>query len=121
MKLKKIVSWLSGSLVFATGGLLLWGENRRPLRRSVESSFIRNARNLSIAALGAVTIMAMEKPISDRLANLVERRHMGLVKRYKLPIFIEVLLALALLDYTLFIWHVLTHQVPFLWRFHQIG
>lgn len=27
---------------------------------------------------------------------------------------------LVLLDYTLFVWHVLTHEVPFLWRFHEV-
>ncbi len=26
---------------------------------------------------------------------------------------------MALLDYTLYLWHVLTHKVPFLWRFRQ--
>ena len=26
--------------------------------------------------------------------------------------------SILLLDYTLYIWHVLTHRVPFLWRFH---
>jgi sterol desaturase/sphingolipid hydroxylase (fatty acid hydroxylase superfamily) len=31
-----------------------------------------------------------------------------------------VALAVVLLDYTLYIWHVLTHKMPFLWRFHRI-
>ena len=25
-----------------------------------------------------------------------------------------------LLDYTLYVWHVLTHKVPVLWRFHEV-
>src|SRR5207245_2098600 len=29
-------------------------------------------------------------------------------------------LALALMDYTLYLWHVLTHRVPWLWRFHLV-
>jgi sterol desaturase/sphingolipid hydroxylase (fatty acid hydroxylase superfamily) len=29
-------------------------------------------------------------------------------------------LAVVALDYTLYLWHVLTHRVPFLWRFHQV-
>ena len=24
------------------------------------------------------------------------------------------------MDYTLYLWHVLTHRVPFLWRFHAV-
>jgi sterol desaturase/sphingolipid hydroxylase (fatty acid hydroxylase superfamily) len=30
------------------------------------------------------------------------------------------MLAVVLLDYTLYIWHVLTHRVPWLWRFHLV-
>jgi sterol desaturase/sphingolipid hydroxylase (fatty acid hydroxylase superfamily) len=31
---------------------------------------------------------------------------------------LEAGLALLLMDYTLYLWHVLNHRVPFLWRFH---
>jgi sterol desaturase/sphingolipid hydroxylase (fatty acid hydroxylase superfamily) len=42
-----------------------------------------------------------------------------LLKQLSLPIWLEVPLAVALMDYTLYVWHVLVHKVPFLWRFHQ--
>jgi hypothetical protein len=32
---------------------------------------------------------------------------------------LEVPLTVALLDYSLYVWHILVHKVPFLWRFHQ--
>jgi sterol desaturase/sphingolipid hydroxylase (fatty acid hydroxylase superfamily) len=35
-------------------------------------------------------------------------------------VWLEVPLALLLLDYTLYVWHVLTHRVPVLWRFHAV-
>jgi sterol desaturase/sphingolipid hydroxylase (fatty acid hydroxylase superfamily) len=38
----------------------------------------------------------------------------------RLPKFLETILAVVLLDYTLYVWHVLTHKVPFLWRFHLV-
>lgn len=37
-----------------------------------------------------------------------------------LPIWLETALAVLLLDYSLYAWHVLTHKVPFLWRFHVV-
>jgi len=48
----------------------------------------------------------------------VERRRRGLLKLLRLPAWLEVALAVVLLDYTLYLWHVLTHRSPFLWRFH---
>ena len=32
----------------------------------------------------------------------------------------ETVLAVILMDYTLYVWHVLTHKIPFLWRFHLV-
>ena len=66
----------------------------------------------------AVTLF--EKPVTDKLTRFVEKRRFGLIKVFRLPKFVETALAVILLDYTLYIWHVLTHKLPFLWRFHQI-
>jgi sterol desaturase/sphingolipid hydroxylase (fatty acid hydroxylase superfamily) len=37
-----------------------------------------------------------------------------------LPLWAETALAVMLLDYTLYLWHVLVHKVPWLWRFHLV-
>jgi sterol desaturase/sphingolipid hydroxylase (fatty acid hydroxylase superfamily) len=51
---------------------------------------------------------------------MVRQRGWGLVTRLKLPVWVEVVSAVVLLDYTLYIWHVLTHKVPLLARFHRV-
>jgi len=43
-----------------------------------------------------------------------------LLQQLSLPPWLHVLLAFALLDYTLYLWHVLAHRVPWLWRLHQV-
>src|SRR5205085_3280127 len=42
----------------------------------------------------------------------------GILKLARLPKWLETLAAVVLLDYTLYLWHVATHRLPFLWRFH---
>jgi sterol desaturase/sphingolipid hydroxylase (fatty acid hydroxylase superfamily) len=111
---------LSAPLVVGAFGLLVWLERRRPLRRAVEPKLRREARNLAVAAAGAAALRVTEKPVADRLTALVERRRWGLLKLFRLPAWLEVALAVVLLDYTLYLWHVLTHRVPFLWRFHVV-
>jgi sterol desaturase/sphingolipid hydroxylase (fatty acid hydroxylase superfamily) len=113
-----VPGWLSAALVAGAFGALWWLERRRPLRREAEPKLRRAARNLSVAGAGAAAIRFVEKPIAAPLARLVERRGWGLVKLLKLPAWAEAALAVVLLDYTLYLWHVLTHRVPFLWRFH---
>jgi sterol desaturase/sphingolipid hydroxylase (fatty acid hydroxylase superfamily) len=98
----------------------VWLERRRPLRRAVESKLTRDARNLAVAVTSAIALRIIERPIVDPLAALVERRQWGLLKRLRLPAWLEVTAALVLMDYTLYVWHVLTHRAQWLWRFHVV-
>ena len=67
----------------------------------------------------AATVRASERPLVMRLMKEAERRNFGLLKMIRMPVWLELILSVVLLDYTLFIWHYLTHKVPFLWRLHQ--
>jgi len=119
--MRKVSTWISVPLVVGAFGALLWLERRRPLRRrSVESKWTRDARNLAVAGVSAVALQLAERPVIRRLTALVERRKFGLLKQLPLPHPLEVALAVVLLDYTLYVWHVLTHRVPWLWRFHLV-
>lgn len=95
-------------------------ERRYPLRRSVEPRDRRDLRNLGVAAVTAVALRLTEKPVVDRLAEFVERRRWGLLQCRRLPAAVETTLALTVMDYTLYLWHVLLHRVPFLWRCHLV-
>ncbi len=56
----------------------------------------------------------------EPLAARVDRHGWGLLPRLGLPKPVETAAAVVLLDYTLYVWHVLTHRVPLLWRLHRI-
>src|SRR5688572_16083960 len=118
MKSHNIPSWLSAPLILGAFGVLIWLERRRPLRREVEPKLTRTARNLAIASIGAVALQLTERLVALELSALIERHNLGLLKLVRLPLWLETALAVALLDYTLYLWHVLTHKIPFLWRFH---
>ena len=117
---RKLPTWLSAPLIVGAFGVLLWLERRRPLRRAVESKLARNARNLMMAGISAIALQIAERPILDPLAAQVERRGWGLLKLLRMPLWLEVAVAFVLMDYTLYLWHVLTHRVPWLWRFHVV-
>jgi sterol desaturase/sphingolipid hydroxylase (fatty acid hydroxylase superfamily) len=120
MKQKNLPGWLELLLIGGTFAGLLWLERRRPLRRAVEPKPRREGRNLTVAALSAAAIRLAEKPVVAPLAERVERHRWGLLPRLDLPAWLEVPLAVVLMDYTLYVWHVLVHKVPLLWRFHQV-
>jgi sterol desaturase/sphingolipid hydroxylase (fatty acid hydroxylase superfamily) len=118
VKRRKVPAWLSGSLIAGAFGLLWLLEKRRPLRRESEPKLKRTARNLAVAGLAAVSLQLIERPLITPLTKLVEQRKWGLLKRLNLSPVFEVALAVVLMDYTLYWWHVLMHRLPFLWRWH---
>src|SRR5918994_1653748 len=115
-----VKSWLGAGFIAGAFCALAWLERRRPLRRRMaESKFRREVRNLSVAAVGAGALLLMARPAILPLAQFVEVHNWGLLKQLRLPRWLEIALAVILLDYTLYIWHYLTHRVPLLWRFHE--
>ena len=120
MKTKKLLNLFGGAIALGTFGVLLYLENRRPLRRRVEPKLKRNSRNLTIAGLAAIALQLGEQSIAAPLTKLVERKNIGLLKLVRLPGSLETILAVLLMDYTLYVWHVLTHRLAFLWRFHLV-
>ena len=120
MKGDKFTKLLGSSIALGMLGVLVYLENRRPLRRRTESKPVRDIRNLAIAGITAIVLSVVETPVTSRLTKLVQQRKWGLLKFIRLPRWLEIPLAIVLLDYTLYVWHVLTHRVPFLWRFHLV-
>jgi sterol desaturase/sphingolipid hydroxylase (fatty acid hydroxylase superfamily) len=109
----------AGATVLAFLAFLAY-ETASPLRRQRESKVRRVARNLTAGgiALGVVTLL--QTPFLVPAAQWAERRHVGLLNWVALPRPFEIVLAVLLLDYTLWVWHRINHVVPFFWRFHLV-
>ena len=108
----------------AAGIALLWVERKRSLRHQPERldghDGERVVTNLVMAGLSAaVTHLAMT-PVVAPLSVWVERRRVGLAQRLPVATWLQDAVAVVLLDYTLYVWHVLEHRVPWLYRFHQV-
>lgn len=118
---RRIPGWLSGAVPCGTFAVLVVAEARRPLRRrQAEPKLRHDLRNLAVAALSAATLRILEKPLVEPLSRRIERRRFGLLQWLRPPRWLEVPLAAALMDYTLYLWHVMTHRIPFLWRLHAV-
>jgi len=118
---KELPGWLSGAIVAGVGVCLVGLEMSRALRnRQREPKLVRDARNFALAAGAALVMQVVEKPVAMRLAGYVERNQLGLVHWIAKSRAARLVLSVILLDYGLYVWHVLTHKVPQLWRFHLV-
>lgn len=108
-------------LLVATAAVLTWLEISKPLRRRQREPKLRHTtRNLAVAGLAAAAVQLIEQPAVSRVAKLIETRRWGILRLLRLPRWAETVVAMVALDYTLYLWHVLVHRVPLLWRFHAV-
>lgn len=119
-KLNPVSGSVRGFLIGGWIVALVWLERRRALRRHLDNKTVRDVRNLAIAAGAGIVMQALEAPIAFRLARAAEEKRYGLVRQLPFPPLVRGVIAVVLLDYTLYLWHVLTHRVALLWRFHQV-
>lgn len=105
-------------LIGGVAALLLL-ERKHPLRAPADPGLRRIARNVAVGVLTAATVSAIERPIVTRVATIAERRRWGIVPRLGARSGVSAAIGLALMDYTLYWWHVLLHRVPGLWRMHE--
>lgn len=111
---------MRGALLLGAAGAVLLVERRRRARAYVERPSTHAGRNLVVAGLAAATVHTLEAPVVMPLARLAANRRWGILRRLPGPPWMRDLAAIVLLDYTLYIWHILVHRVPWLWRFHLV-
>ena len=121
--------WSFGALVAGAVTGLAIAERRRALRaasraggRNIEARPHHNRviTNLAIAGITAAVSQLAMTPVVGPLSKWTERRGVGLTQRLPLPRWARDVVAVLLLDYTLYWWHVLEHRAPLLYRFHQV-
>ena len=112
--------WLLPAVAAATFVPLVAFELLRPLRPETEPKARRIGRNVAIAVLAFGVVALLQTPALHALWPWMEARRLGLLHHVQWPRAVEVVVAVVLLDYTLWHWHWLNHRVPFLWRFHLV-
>lgn len=103
--------------VFATAEALL------PRRSRIQPRNTRWFTNLSISVLNTVTLrlMAIGLPLLAVGAALdAQARGWGLFNALGLPVWVEIFLAVLMLDLAIWAQHLITHKVPLLWRLHRV-
>ena len=80
----------------------------------------RTLTNTAVAASGFAVVRLALLPAMVGAGHFAERHRFGIVQWLPLPKWARYTLGVLLLDYTNYLWHTLTHRVPFLYRFHRV-
>lgn len=95
-------------------------ESFSELRVRRQNRIRRGIINLIFSITGFLGLRLLLLPAMVWVAYRNQEWQAGLNHWYDLPLWAEGAIAFILLDYTNFLWHVLNHKIPFLWRFHLV-
>jgi sterol desaturase/sphingolipid hydroxylase (fatty acid hydroxylase superfamily) len=92
----------------------------RPRRALTTSKTSRWFANLAMVALNPLSVRLVFPVLPVGMALLAGEQHWGLLNSIDLPYWLKVAVAVILLDFSIYLQHVLHHAIPILWRLHMV-
>jgi len=97
----------------------LW-EALSPRRVRQISRGVRWTQNLSLLILSSLTIRLIVPFTAAGSALYAQQEQIGLLHYLDMPVIIAVVISLVMLDFLIYLQHVIFHHVPIFWRLHKI-
>ncbi|AZL58754.1 sterol desaturase family protein [Tabrizicola piscis] len=98
-------------------------ERLAPRRPLVQPKPHRWTTNLALVAIDTLTLraLALAVPILAVTAAVdAGQLGLGLFNLLDLPGWVELILAILIFDFSIWLQHLITHKVPLFWRFHRV-
>ncbi len=112
--------WHLAASIIGLGIALFVLERFVPLRKATHALLARLAVNLTLGALAIITAAAVVRPAVLSVMRMASHTSFGLLQLVSMPIPLQFVIGFLLMDLTFYYWHLANHQVPLLWRFHNV-
>jgi len=99
--------------------MAIW-EVAAPRRARLLTRLQRWSSNIGLVVLNTALLRLLFPAAAVGMALSVNAQGWGLLNTLGLPFWVEVLVALVVLDFAIWVQHVLFHAVPALWRLHRV-
>ncbi len=101
--------------------VLLWiGESIAPTFLGRTRRWSHGLSNIGLGLLNTVVTVTLFGAALLAVTEWARQAPFGLLHWLSLPIGVEWVLGLILFDGWMYLWHVLNHETPLLWRFHSV-
>ncbi|PCI28237.1 MAG: fatty acid hydroxylase [SAR324 cluster bacterium] len=91
-----------------------------PRRDLMTSKLVRWYANFSIVFLNNLLIRFLFPTAAIGIAIFCRQQGWGILNNWSLPSWLAIILAVILLDFTIYLQHVMFHFLPLLWRLHRM-
>lgn len=116
----ELIEFIKLPLYWAGVVLFLLLELRWSYREPSVSKARRWLTNLPLSIVNGAIYHLLYTGTITTLLLTTEAGRTGLLHSFAQPAWLQLLLGVLLLDFFIYLWHLLTHVVPLLWRFHRV-
>ena len=100
--------------------VLFFFQTKWTLRRPTQPIVKRSIINLLVSIPSFTLLRFVFLPLMVAIAMKNEVWQWGLLYQINADQYVKMLIVFLILDYTNYIWHILNHKLPLLWRFHVV-
>lgn len=108
------------SFFFGIFAIMAIWELLTPRRKLSTSKSLRWLNNLGLVFLNSIVLRLLFPAAAVGVAIFAEQQGWGLLNYYQLPLLVSVVLAVVIMDFVIYIQHVMVHALPLLWRLHRV-
>lgn len=118
--IKAIFDTYGTPLLIALFAILFLVENKFQLRKRVHNRWKRMFINFIVSIPAFALLRLLFIPLMVWLAVQNQTWQFGVNYLYESSFAGKAVVSFLLLDYSIYIWHILLHKLPILWRFHLV-
>ncbi|GMR05606.1 MAG: sterol desaturase family protein [Gammaproteobacteria bacterium] len=99
--------------------MALW-EISAPRRKLTVSKTLRWTNNLGLVFFNSFILRVLFPAAAVGVAVTASQQGLGLFNVYELPLYVTVIASVVILDFVIYVQHVMVHAIPVLWRLHRV-
>lgn len=99
--------------------MAIW-EIARPRRKLTVSKPLRWFNNLGLVFLNSYILRLLFPAAAIGVAITAAQQGWGLFNVYQLPLYVSLIASIVIMDFVIYVQHVMVHAMPVLWRLHRV-
>jgi len=100
--------------------LFLLFEYLKPYRQPSVAKTKRLLTNISLTLLNSLVLSIVFAAATINSALQVSSNHLGILNTFSLSFWPKVFLSVIFMDLVFYVWHLLNHKIPLMWRLHRV-
>lgn len=107
-------------IFFGILGLMALWEILAPRRALTVSKAVRWVNNLGIVFFNSFLVWLIFPVLAVGMASFASNQGWGIFNYFELPFWFVVIASVVIMDFVIYLQHVMVHAVPALWRLHRV-